>query len=95
MQARHEPSSTVAPGSLKYSILPDLIAVRQVPQFPARQPESIITPFDSAKSNKEDELPSHTAVVPDRVNVTFMLLPAVWCALGLLTLLTVAGPNAS
>src|SRR4051812_26638611 len=58
MHVKHEPVSALAPCDVRYSTSPDLIATRQVPQFPARQPASIFTPRASAKSSNELRLGS-------------------------------------
>src|SRR4051812_44870802 len=96
MQVRQEPSSAGAAWLLKYSTPPDLIATRQLPQLPARQPHSTLTPSCSAKSKSEVKEVFHIALLPDLPNVTLTIGAlsnrSVWL-LG--TRLTVAGPKAS
>ena len=44
------------------------LALSQVPQFPARQPESNTTPFASAKSSRFSYSPVHCSVVEEQAN---------------------------
>src|SRR5258705_5282074 len=83
IQVRHEPSSATAPCSLRYSTWPDLIATRQVPQFPARQPASILMPCSSANSSNEPRVGFHRHALPERLNVISNAVAAASVAVAL------------
>ena len=66
------------------------------PQFPARQPESILMPFASANSKIELDALVQLTERFEFTNFTSSAGPsAAGAAAGLATFFTVAGPNAS
>ena len=72
------------------------MAVMQVPQFPARQPKSMETPFASANSSRFPISGSQAQLLPDLMNFTSMAAASAGLISGAFwTFLTVAGPNAS
>src|SRR4051812_524933 len=95
MHVRQEPSSGGAECESRYSTLPDLMATRQLPQLPARQPDSSFTPCSSARSNNVPTFGFHSTLFRERLNVT--LTSGAFFKKVVVTdeRFTVAGPNAS
>lgn len=84
-------------GGPAYSTAPDLMATRQEPQPPARQPASIFTPFSSASARTESCAPVHVASFPLFANLISMVAtgPAAASTFTGAFFFTDAGPNAS
>ena len=72
MHVRQDPPSGGEPGSEIYSTSPAFKAVAQVPQFPARHPESIATSLSSANSKSDPASDDHASVLPLFENVIFI-----------------------
>src|SRR5687768_4140739 len=75
-------------------MLPDLIAIAQEPQFPARHPASICNPFASAKSSSDPD-PSHLTTLLERLKVTCSAAALAATGASAAAFFTVAGPKAS
>ena len=73
-----------------------MLAVAQVPQLPARQPESMRMPLASANSSNDPAPGVHTSFLPERVNVRSNPGASAPAAAGAgATFFTEAGPKAS
>src|SRR5437667_9480151 len=71
------------------------MAVRQVPQLPARQPQLITIPLASANSSSDPNRPFHLRALLDLAKVTVSTAAAGVAGAGVGACLTLSAPKAS